>query len=278
MKNKKDIQNFQRRAHKKFQAPIFDKYEYYKTSVQSPETDVIFFNDVYLELRKKKPLVLREDFCGTFAISTEWVKLGKNHKAISVDIDPEPMEYGKQNYLSKLPLEKQKRISLVESDVLNPKLPQSDIVAALNFSYFIFKQREQLKNYFSAVLKTLNKNGLFIVDIFGGSQCQGPIEDIIKHKGFTYYWDQKDFDPVNNYAHFNIHFRIKGKKIEQVFSYDWRMWTIPEIRDLMSEVGFKKTHVYWEGTRRNGTGNGIFTRTEKGESCESWIAYIVAEK
>ena len=56
------------------------------------------------------------------------------------------------------------------------------------------------------------------------------------------------------------------------------MWSIPELRELLAEVGFKKTHIYWEGTNRKGFGNGIFTRTEKGEPCESWIAYVVAEK
>lgn len=275
---KKKSKSFQRRAHKKNQAVVFDKYAYYKKSVQSPDADVLFFKKIYKELKGRTPLSLREDFCGTFAISTEWVKLGPKNTSYGVDIDPEPMEYGKKNYISKLNAEKQRRIKLIEANVLSSRLPSTDIVAALNFSYFIFKRKEDLKKYFSMVFKNLHKNGLFVVDIFGGSQCHGPIEDIIKHKDFTYYWDQKNFDPVNHFAHFEIHFRIRGKKIEQVFTYDWRMWTIPEIRDLMSEVGFKKTHVYWEGTQKDGSGNGVFTRTEKGESCESWIAYIVAEK
>ena len=56
------------------------------------------------------------------------------------------------------------------------------------------------------------------------------------------------------------------------------MWSLPELREILAEVGFKKTHVYWEGTTKSGEGNGVFTRTEKGEACESWIAYIAAEK
>ena len=68
------------------------------------------------------------------------------------------------------------------------------------------------------------------------------------------------------------------KKNERVFTYDWRMWSIPELRDILFEVGFKKTHIYWEGTTKAGEGDGNFTRTEKGESCLSWIAYIAAEK
>jgi hypothetical protein len=135
-----------------------------------------------------------------------------------------------------------------------------------------------LRLYFANVCKSLNKDGILIADCFGGKQCQAPIEDSNKLNGFTYYWDQTDFDPVTNEALFHIHFRVGGKKIERVFTYDWRMWTIPELREIMLEAGFKKTHVYWEGTAKDGTGNGVFTRTEKGESCDSWIAYVVAEK
>ncbi len=69
-----------------------------------------------------------------------------------------------------------------------------------------------------------------------------------------------------------------AKKIEQVFTYDWRMWSIPEIRDIMHEVGFRKTHVYWEGTAKDGSGDGNFTRVDHGEACQSWIAYVVGEK
>ncbi|MEZ0392177.1 MAG: class I SAM-dependent methyltransferase, partial [Pseudobdellovibrionaceae bacterium] len=116
-------------------------------------------------------------------------------------------------------------------------------------------------------------------DCFGGSQCYDAIEEPTKHRGFTYYWDQTGFDPVSNRALFYIHFKPKGgKKVEKVFTYDWRMWSIPELREILEEVGFKKTHVYWEGTTKAGEGDGIFTRTEKGESCLSWIAYIAAEK
>ena len=46
-----------------------DKYEYYLNSVQSPDTDVEFIRSVYRETRKRDPISLREDFCGTFMIS-----------------------------------------------------------------------------------------------------------------------------------------------------------------------------------------------------------------
>lgn len=275
---KTNKKNVRRRVSKKSSKVLFDKYELYRKAVQSAENDVVFLRDTYKELKGKLPRVFREDFCGTFALSTEWIKLNPRHEAIGIDLDPEPMAYGRQHYLSQLKADQQRRMRLIEGNVLDPHLPKADIVAAMNFSYFCFKSRDLMKNYISNALKTLNKDGILLMDIFGGSQCYDAIEDTIKHEGFTYYWDQTNFDPVTNNALFHIHFRVGGKKIEQVFTYDWRMWSISEIRDIMLEVGFKKVHVYWEGTAKDGSGDGNFTRVDHGESCQSWIAYIVGEK
>lgn len=278
MKTLSHRKKVRRRVSKKNETVVFDKYELYRKSVQSAENDVLFLRETYRELKGKQAKVFGEDFCGTFALSSEWLKLSPSFEAVGVDLDPEPMEYGKHHYLTKLKPEQAKRLKLIEGNVLDPHLPKADIIGAMNFSYFCFKTRDLMKKYFANAYRRLNKDGIFLVDIFGGSQCYEPIEDTIKHEHFSYYWDQVSFDPVTNHALFYIHFKVKGKKVEKVFTYDWRLWSLPEIREIMQEVGFKKTHVYWEGTAKDGSGNGVFTRTEAGESCQSWIAYVVGEK
>lgn len=257
---------------------VFDKYEYYSRAVQSPEDDVKFYLKRYREIRKKNPKVLREDFCGAGAISCEWVKLKKEHMSCGLDLDMEPMHYGRDHYISKLKEEEKQRIVLVQKNVLEAGLPKADIAAAINFSYFFFKERQILKKYYANVYESLNKNGIFIMDIFGGTQCTDAIVDRTKLKDFTYYWDQKYFDPLSNEAQFKIHFRIKNKMYKNVFSYDWRMWSIPEVKDLLMEVGFKEVKIFWEGSNRQGGGNGLFTEVKKGEACLSWIAYIIGVK
>ncbi|MBO9668754.1 MAG: class I SAM-dependent methyltransferase, partial [Bdellovibrio sp.] len=194
-----------RKVSKKSGKTHFDKYELYHKAVQSAENDVVFIQKTYKELKGKAPRIFREDFCGTFALSTEWIKLNPKHQAIGVDLDPEPIAYGKANYLAKLRPEQQRRMKAVEGNVMDPNLGKADIIAAMNFSYFCFKQRWLLKQYFANAYKTLNKDGIFLVDVFGGSQCYDAIEDAIKHKDFTYYWDQTNFDPVTNNAVFHIH-------------------------------------------------------------------------
>ena len=264
---------------KKGELPEFDKYWYYNKSVQSADVDVVFFRDTYKEMRGRLPKTFREDFCGTFKLSCEWVKLDESFESVGIDLDQEPIDYGTKNYLPELKDNQQSRVRLQNANVLDSGLPKADVIAACNFSYQIFKERETLKNYFANCLKTLNDDGVFIMDIFGGSQCYEPNEEETEHDGFSYFWDQDSWDPVTNEAQFYIHFKRKGeKKRREVFSYDWRMYSIPELKDILKEAGFKNTYIYWEGTDDDGEGDGEFKRVTKGEDCESWIAYLVSEK
>ena len=258
----------------------FNKYEYYIASVQSPEADVEFFEQVWKELKPHKKLVtLREDFCGTFIVCCQWVKSKNYRKALGVDIDQVPLDYGYKNHYSRMTKSQQERVNTYCMSVLSQKTPSADLIVANNFSYFIFKERKALLKYFATAYKKLSKDGLFVIDCFGGSQCHEPNEEETKHKHFSYFWDQETFDPISHDSRFHIHFKRKGeKKRFGVFSYNWRMWSLPEIRDILKDAGFKKIHVYWEGTTKTGEGNGQFERQQKGDFCESWVAYIVAER
>ena len=269
------------KAKTRIDLPPFDKFFYYHSSVQNPDSDIDYLTSAYKELRGKEALVFREDFCGTFANCCKWVSTLPERTAIGIDLDPEPIQYGKDHYLPKVEQEAQNRISILQENVLKKDLPKADLVCALNFSYNIFKERKLLKEYFINVLADLNKDGVFVLDIFGGSQCYEANEEETEYTDlkYSYYWDQKSFNPINSHALFNIHFKRKGEaKREGVFVYDWRLWTIAELRDLLHEAGFGSSHVYWEGTTPDGEGDGEFSRTEQGEECESWVAYIAACK
>lgn len=266
-----------KRVSKKSPKP-FDRYSYYSRAVQSPEIDCDFLAKAYRQLRGRPARSLREDFCGTFAICCEWVKRDKLNRAVGIDLDLEPITYGRENYLSKLKPDQQKRIEIVRGSVITSRPAKVDMIAALNFSFYIFKKREMLRAYFKNARRGLKPKGLFYVDCFGGSGAQEANEEVSNRPGFQYFWDQTGYNPVNAEAVFHIHFKRKGeRKREKVFSYDWRVWTIPEIREIMLEAGFKKTYVYWEGSTRSGRGDGKFKRTEVGEECEGWIAYVAGE-
>lgn len=256
----------------------FDKHAAYALAVQSPKEDARFLRLVYRNINKSEPTILREDFCGTFALCCEWAKLDETKRAMGLDIDPDPLEYGMKCYLSKLSDSAQRRVRTLKRDVLKRLSTKADIICALNFSYFAFHSRDTLLRYFTNCRKCLRPGGLFVVDAFGGAQHAEPSMDKKRLPGLTYYFEQEHFDPINNRTRFSLHFKPNGSRMrKRAFTYDWRMWSIPEIRDVMLDAGFKNVDVYWEGTGRNGRGSGRFTRKTHGESCRVWVAYIVAQ-
>jgi SAM-dependent methyltransferase len=255
-----------------------DKYDLYRRAVQSPDADVQFLQQAYRDSRGRKARVLREDFCGTFSICCEWAKLHREHRAFGVDVDQEPISYGVSHNLSALRPTERSRVTVLQADVLNPGLPHADIICAMNFSHFIFKDRSVMKSYFHNCLTTLNQDGVLIVDCFGGPACHSANRERNPKRGFTYIWEQTSFNPVTHEAQFDIHFKWKGGGLKKAFSYDWRLWSLPELKEMMLETGFRAVHVYWEGSTRSGEGNGVFKRSNQGEECLAWIAYVVGEK
>ena len=256
-----------------------DIHELYEEAVQNVEHEVEFMQTTFNEIRGRTAHVLREDFCGTASACCQWVRQGKAFQAIGVDIEPAVLEWGRRNRLSRLPVADQARVSLIEGDVMTADTPPADVLAAFNFSYFIFDTRDKLRAYFERAYGALKDDGVFFVDLFGGSEAQEEMREKTKHKGFTYIWHQAKFHPVTHFIRCHIHFRFKdGSKIKRAFTYEWRLWSAPEIREVLAEAGFKKTTLYWEGEDEDGEGNGEFTPEEKGEADLAWIAYIVAEK
>ncbi|MCZ0933152.1 MAG: class I SAM-dependent methyltransferase [Oligoflexia bacterium] len=255
----------------------FDKYFYYKKSVQSPIEDIKFFKKTFKHFFKKPAHIFREDFCGTFYVAYHWIKDHSKNKAIAIDADKEPIEYGNKHHLSKLKDSQKNRLKVLNKNVLDKNLPKAEIITVSNFSYFALKERSSMLKYFKNVRKALSKKGLFIIDVLGGPECEELSEEEAQHGGFSYYWDQDRFDPISRTGQFYIHFKRKGeKKREKEFSYSWRLWSLPELKDILTEAGFSKVHVYWEGSNKQGEGNGIFKQTKKGDICDTWIAYLVS--
>ncbi len=259
-----------------------ERYRLYSLSVQCPDQEIDVIEKCYQSIHGRKPRVLREDFCGSFLNSVTWIKRHRDNVAIGIDLDPEPIAYGQETYLSKLTAEQQKRFKLLQANVLTAKAPPAEVICAFNFSYFCLQRRADLLKYFKQCRSQLKKDGILLLDCFGGQASVEPhVEEVdFPHHGFRYYWELRDYDYVNSRALYSIHFKPKrGLKMNNAFVYDWRIWSIPEIRDLLAEAGFSESLVLTEGTTRNGEGNGKFRPTPMStEICETWVVYIVGLK
>ena len=259
-----------------------DKYELYQEAVQDPEQEAPFLDRLYRRHKGEEAKVLREDFCGTFALCCEWLRLGPEKRAVGVDLDPEPIAWGRRHNLSDLEPHEQKRLRVLERDVRDVAGPKADLVASQNFSFFGLRTREELKSYFRAARRNLKPGGLFILDMMGGPDTiAGDSEEKRNYDGFTYIWEHRGFDPMTHTATCYIHFAFRdGSSIDRAFTYPWRIWSMPEVTDLLAETGFDAPAAYWEDTdRETGEGNGTFRRRKHGDpDATTWIAYVVAER
>lgn len=269
-----------RASQKKSMADKADIHRLYEESVQNVEQETDFLLETFARLRGRKPASLREDFCGTANECCEWVGRDKSHTAIGVDFDKSVQEWGRSHHLAKLTPEARSRVKLITANVLEADTPAVDVTVAMNFSYWTFKTRDEMRAYFKVVHDHLVDDGIFVLDAFGGSEAHEESKEKTKHDGFTYIWHQKKVDPVTGRMLCHIHFKFPdGSRIKKAFTYHWRFWTLPELQELLLEAGFNKATVYWEGWDEDEEeGNGIFEPVEEGEADPAWIVYIVAEK
>lgn len=263
-----------------------DKFELYINAVQSPDHEIDFVTKEFAKIRSRPLRFVREDFCGTAISACEFVKRHRENHAVALDLDKPTLAWGMKNNVAKLDAEGQKRIKLLPRNVLTPGVDAMgvDAVLAMNFSYWIFETRELMLNYFRVVYKSLVKDGVFFMDVHGGYESTKEMTERTKRyagggRWFKYVWEQKSFDPLSNHAECRIHFEFeKGPAMKDAFTYHWRVWSVPELRELLTEAGFKSVTVYLEGDDGKGGGNGVFRPKSKGDADASFIAYMVAVK
>ncbi len=255
-----------------------DRHRLYELSVQSPEEHIRWFDQFFEERRGRLPRSLKEDFCGTALLSATWVRTRPDNVAIGVDLDLETLDWAREHNVAPLEPAQQERLTLLHRNVLEVREPAVDIVAALNFSYFEFKTRDDLRAYFENARRSLGPEGVFVCDIFGGWEAYMEETDRTRYKGFTYVWEQTRFDPVSNFTEFRIHFKFHGGGgIRDAFVYRWRLWSLPEVRELLAEAGFRRVDIYWEGIdEETGEGSGEYSLVTEAETAPGWIAFLVA--
>lgn len=215
-----------------------DRFDLYERCVQSPGATVRFLEAIHAG----SPRVLREDFSGGAALCVAWARLGKDRRAVAVDLDPVPL--GRVRGVE--------RVRAVLADV-REAASGADILAALNFPIGYWHSRRDLLAYLRLCKRRLRPGGVFVADIYGGrdAMAQRTITADLEMPDGTpvrYEWEQRDADPVTARVLNVIHFRVgrgpNARTLRNAFTYDWRLWSIPELVDACREAGFARVDVY----------------------------------
>jgi cyclopropane fatty-acyl-phospholipid synthase-like methyltransferase len=261
-------------------AESVDRHKLYEESVQDAEFETEFVAGIFKKIRGVEPRSLREDFCGTANAACEWVRRHPANTAVGVDLDPEVLLWGRRHHVDRLTPHQTARISLLNQDVLKVNADPVDITVAMNFSYWCFKTRPLLGEYFRKVHASLGSRGIFFLDAYGGYEAYEEMEEETEHGEFTYVWDQAEYNPVNGHMKAHIHFRFPdGSALSPAFTYEWRLWSLPELRELLEEAGFRKITIYdqgWDDELDEATDE--FKPAEKMDADPAWVVYISAEK
>ena len=270
------------RGRPRTQADLADRHRLYERSVQSPEAEVDFIAHRFRLVTGRDACLLREDFCGTAAVSREWVRRHPSHRALGIDLDPGVLAWARSRNKVALPAAVRGRCRLLQGDVRRVRPGRADIILAMNFSYWLLRERAALLHYFCRVRAGLVPDGVFFLDAFGGYEAfrvcteERTFEDA--EGTFTYRWEQAYYNPIDGRLGCHIHFAFPdGSRLDRAFSYDWRLWTLPELREVLAEAGFSRVTVYWQGWDAQGEADGIFLPAEEAAADAAWICYLSAQ-
>jgi len=268
-------------------APLaHDRHALYEAAVQGVDYDLDFLDRLFRHLRGRPARVLREDFCGTAALACAWALRHPSNLAWGVDLDPEPLAWALRWRLAQMK-HGADRVHLTRGDVLHARVPRADVTLAYNFSFWVFKTREELLAYFRAARRGLATDGVFLLAMFGGTDAiqalresrriptkQGPNGRPLP--AFRYVWRQDKFNPITHDLECSIDFEIPGRRpMRRAFAYDWRMWTLPEVRELLAEAGFRESRVYVEGWDDDARkADGVYHRRRSFENQEGWLSLV----
>jgi SAM-dependent methyltransferase len=266
---------------------MLDGHDLYELCAQSPGAEARFLRAAHGD----SPRVLREDFCGPGGVARAWLRLSPRHECIVVDRDPEPLARAMGGGIgAPRGARADPRLTGVCDDVLRVRA-KADVIAALNFAACELHERAVLVKYLRAALASLRPRGVLVFDLYGGTEAYTPGTYSRKLRGpagerIEYTWEQRAADPVTarvvNAMHFKVTDRpgVRPRVLRDAFVYDWRLWTIAELREAMLESGFKSVDVYDRiGDAADSSGNVYVRPLEPGEGLDdNWVAYVAARR
>ncbi len=268
-----------------------DRFDCYELCVQSPRHEVNFLRAVH----GNEPVVLREDFCGTAAVSRRWasdaLKRDDDGRAVAIDLDAETI--GKARGLATA-AGVAGRIAFEIGDAVHAEpfpIAGADIIFVGNFSIGYIHRRADLLHYLRQSKARLDAGnsgfggGIFACDTYGGAgafRLGGLERKYVSPDGYIvhYAWAHDAANPMTAIVENSISFRVEHHgevtdALPRAFTYRWRLWSIPELREAMADAGFTSTAVH---TAINVAPGEQPQPVDSPEALqEDWIVLIVAK-
>lgn len=251
-----------------------DRYDLYELAATDPRRTIPFL----LAVHAGAPTSLREDFCGSGALARAWASSDPSRTSLAVDLDPEALEALR----ARLTHDARARVTLRCADVM-ATTDQADLIAALNFPIGYFHSRSALLAYLRHAHACLRPSGVLVFDTYLGRDAFTPSEvDQDLPGGMVYTWEQREADPLTGRVLNAMHFAPKGRRgpsIRDAFTYDWRLWSVPELRDALEEAGFGAVRVYARlGDAIDSQGRVLLRPAEPDDLDDNDVVYLAARR
>lgn len=208
--------------------------------------------------------MLREDFCGTAALSRTWVAGGVGRdrlaRAVAVDLDVDVLARARRSAHAEGITETDIAFRCLDAvgTLVDSDADACDVIFVGNFSIGYIHDRATLVEYLRRSRQRLTLNtsgrGVFACDTYSGPSAftLGSVTRVHPAQGgqfIRYTWQQKHADALTGMVECVLHFQVEHDgdviaRFPDAFTYRWRLWSIPELREAMREAGFRCTEVY----------------------------------
>ena len=251
-----------------------DLLDLYRLAVQNPLAEVAFVEHAWAHYHgdASEPMLLREDFAGTCAVAAAWVASDPGRQAMAIELDEPTVQWAAQRF-------DDPDLHIVQADVMTIAEPTVEVTLALNFSALIYHTEAALLGYLRCALAGLLPGGVLVLDVFGGSGVDRPTVQsrrVEPDEGglepFDYRWEQCGRDPQSSRIMCRIHFEFgDGKRLENAFEYNWRLWEPGQIIDLASQAGFAEAELWWADPMEPGR----YQPVQEVPDDQDWVGYVV---
>jgi SAM-dependent methyltransferase len=235
----------------------------------------------------RTPRVLREDFSGSAALARAWASAAPDRRAVAVDLDAAVLRRASAP-----------GVRTIRADAARCTA-KADLLTATNFPLGYFHERPALVKYLAHARRCLNPRGVFLADLYGGRDAMKPLTIRRRLRGpagerIEYLWTQVDADPATNLVTDTLSFVVttkskptksksgttKTRRFPNAFVYRWRLWSIPELRDAMTDAGFRRLELYTRmGDALDADGTLYVRPHEPGEPIdENYVVYVAGRR